>query len=129
VPHQSRLILTTQEAVRHFGEGGVVVNIGSVVGKLALPGATVYSATNAAVESITRTLIADLGPKKIRVNAVNPGMVQTEGNYTAQEGSAFREVGSATGAATSASGAAEAHRRGSLSLHRCVVSFHCNEKK
>jgi 3-oxoacyl-[acyl-carrier protein] reductase len=86
------LILTTQEAVKLFGEsGGSVVNIGSVVGKLALPGATVYSATKAAVDSITRSLSAELGPKKIRVNAVNPGMVQTEGNYTAQEGSEFRK--------------------------------------
>ena len=86
------LILTTQEAVKHFGAGGgSVVNISSVVGKLALPGATVYSATKAAVDSITRTLSAELGPKKIRVNAVNPGMVETEGNYTAKEGSDFRK--------------------------------------
>jgi 3-oxoacyl-[acyl-carrier protein] reductase len=86
------LILTTQEAVKHFGEsGGSVVNISSVVGKLALPGATVYSATKAAVDSITRTLSAELGPKKIRVNAVSPGMVETEGNYTAKEGSDFRK--------------------------------------
>jgi 3-oxoacyl-[acyl-carrier protein] reductase len=86
------LILTTQEAVKHFGSnGGSVVNISSVVGKLALPGATVYSATKAAVDSITRTLSAELGPKKIRVNAVNPGMVETEGNYTAKEGSDFRK--------------------------------------
>ena len=85
------LILTTQEAVKHFGDGGSVVNISSVVGKLALPGATVYSATKAAVDSITRTLSAELGPKKIRVNAVNPGMVETEGNYTAKEGSDFRK--------------------------------------
>jgi len=86
------LILTTQEAVKHFGpDGGSVVNISSVVSKLALPGATVYSATKAAVDSITRTLSAELGPKKIRVNAVNPGMVETEGNYTAKEGSEFRK--------------------------------------
>jgi 3-oxoacyl-[acyl-carrier protein] reductase len=85
------LILTTQEAVKHFGNGGSVVNIGSVVGKLAIPGATVYSATKAAVDSITRTLSAELGPRKIRVNAVCPGMVETEGNYTAKEGSEFRK--------------------------------------
>src|SRR5579864_2519195 len=59
------LILTTQEAVKHFGDGGSVVNIGSIVGKLAIPGATVYSATKAAVDSITRTLSAELGPKRI----------------------------------------------------------------
>ena len=68
-----------------------MVNISSVVGKLALPGATIYSATKAAVDSITRTLSAELGPKKIRVNAVCPGMVETEGNYTAKEGSDFRK--------------------------------------
>ncbi|HVJ83966.1 MAG TPA: glucose 1-dehydrogenase [Planctomycetia bacterium] len=86
------LILTTQEAVKHFGAGGgSVVNISSVVGKLALPFTTVYSATKAAVDSITRTLAAELGPKKIRVNAVNPGMVQTEGNESAKEESEFRK--------------------------------------
>jgi 3-oxoacyl-[acyl-carrier protein] reductase len=74
------LILTTQEAVKHMVEGGSVVNISSVVGKLSLPNSTVYAATKAAVDSITRTLSAELGPKKIRVNAVNPGMVLTEGN-------------------------------------------------
>jgi 3-oxoacyl-[acyl-carrier protein] reductase len=85
------LILTTQEAVKHFGAtGGSIVNVSSIVGKLALPGATVYSASKAAVDSITRTLSAELGPKKIRVNAVSPGMVETEGNYTAKEGSEFR---------------------------------------
>src|SRR5207244_6948261 len=80
------LILTTQEAVKHFGaSGGSVVNVSSVVAKLALPGATVYSATKAAVDSVTRTLSAELGPKKIRVNSVNPGMVITEGNAGAAD--------------------------------------------
>jgi 3-oxoacyl-[acyl-carrier protein] reductase len=74
------LILASQEAVKYFGPaGGNIVNISSVVSRLALPGAAVYSATKAAVDSITRTLSAELGPKKIRVNAVNPGMVETEG--------------------------------------------------
>jgi 3-oxoacyl-[acyl-carrier protein] reductase len=86
-------ILTTQEAVKLFGgSGGSVINISSIVGKLGLPGGTVYSATKAAVDSITRTLSVELGPKKIRVNAVNPGMVETEGNYTAKEGSDFRKA-------------------------------------
>ena len=77
------LILTTQEAVKHFGaSGGSIVNISSIVSKLALPSSTVYSATKAAVDSITRTLSAELGPKKIRVNAVNPGMVETEGAHS-----------------------------------------------
>ena len=73
------LILTTQEALKHFGaDGGSVINISSVVGKLAVPTSTVYAATKAAVDSITRTLSAELGPKKVRVNSVNPGMVETE---------------------------------------------------
>jgi 3-oxoacyl-[acyl-carrier protein] reductase len=77
------LILSTQEAVKHFGpNGGSVVNISSIVSKLAVPGATVYAATKAAVDSVTRTLSAELGPKKIRVNAVNPGMVETEGTHS-----------------------------------------------
>jgi 3-oxoacyl-[acyl-carrier protein] reductase len=80
------LILATQEAVKHFGpDGGSVVNIGSIVGKLAFPTTTVYAATKAAVDSITRTLGAELGPKKVRVNAVNPGMVETEGNADARD--------------------------------------------
>jgi 3-oxoacyl-[acyl-carrier protein] reductase len=88
------LILTTQEAVKHFGpEGGSVVNIGSIVGKLALPNTTVYSATKAAVDSVTRTLSAELGPRKVRVNAVNPGMVVTEGNASAGDPeNEFRKV-------------------------------------
>jgi 3-oxoacyl-[acyl-carrier protein] reductase len=77
------LLLTTQEAVKHFGvNGGSVVNISSVVSRLALPASSVYAATKAAVDSITRTLAAELGPKKIRVNAVNPGMVETEGTHS-----------------------------------------------
>jgi len=88
------LILATQEAVKHFGkEGGSVINISSVVAKLAIPGATVYSATKAAVDSVTRTLAAELGPKQIRVNSVNPGMVETEGNTSARDTeSEFRKM-------------------------------------
>lgn len=80
------LILTTQEAAKHFGsQGGSVINISSIVSKTAIPTTVVYSATKAAVDSITRTLSAELGPKKIRVNAVNPGMVETEGNASARD--------------------------------------------
>jgi 3-oxoacyl-[acyl-carrier protein] reductase len=80
------LILTTQEAVKHFGsEGGSVINISSIVSKLTLESSTVYSATKAAVDSITRTLSAELGPRRIRVNSVNPGMVETEGNTIARD--------------------------------------------
>src|SRR5438552_4538595 len=74
------LILTTQEAVKHFGaDGGSIVNISSVVSTFAPPNASVYSATKAAVDAVTRSLAKELGPRKIRVNAINPGMVETEG--------------------------------------------------
>jgi 3-oxoacyl-[acyl-carrier protein] reductase len=78
------LILATQEAVKHFGPGGgSVVNISSVVSTGALPNASVYSATKAAVDAVTKALAKELGPKKVRVNAVNPGMVETEGVHGA----------------------------------------------
>jgi 3-oxoacyl-[acyl-carrier protein] reductase len=78
------LILTTQEAVRHFGpNGGAVVNISSVVATLAPPMGSVYSATKASVDAVTRSLAKELGPRNIRVNSVNPGMVETEGLHTA----------------------------------------------
>src|SRR5476649_2900962 len=79
------LILTTQEAVKHFGPaGGRVVNISSIVsGTYAAPNGSVYSATKAAVDAVTRSLSKELGARKIRVNAVNPGMVETEGLHTA----------------------------------------------
>ena len=75
------LILTTQEAVKHFSPaGGSVVNISSIVsGTYAAPTGSVYSATKAAVDAVTRSLSKELGPRKIRVNAVNPGMIETEG--------------------------------------------------
>lgn len=77
------LLLTTQEAVKHFGdEGGSVINISSVVSTYAPPGASVYSATKGAVDSITRSLGKELGARKIRVNSINPGMVETEGTQT-----------------------------------------------
>lgn len=78
------LLFVTQEAVKHFGaQGGSIVNVSSVAATLAPPTASVYSATKAAVNAITRSLGQELGPKKIRVNSVNPGMVETEGTHTA----------------------------------------------
>ena len=78
------LILTTQEALKHFnGDGGSVINISSVVGVNPMPGATVYSATKAAVDAVTKSLAQELGPKKIRVNSINPGMIETEGVHAA----------------------------------------------
>lgn len=74
------LLLASKEAVKHFGDqGGNIVNISSVVATLASPNASVYSATKAAVDAITRSLAHELGPNKIRVNSINPGMVETEG--------------------------------------------------
>lgn len=78
------LILATQEAVKHFGDkGGSIVNVSSLVsGTYAMAGAAVYSATKAAVDAVTRSLSKELGPRKIRVNAINPGLVVTEGVQT-----------------------------------------------
>ncbi len=78
------LILTTQEALKHFnGDGGSVINISSVAGVKPLPGASVYSATKAAVDAVTKSLAKELGAKKIRVNSINPGMIETEGVHAA----------------------------------------------
>jgi len=78
------LLLATQEAVKHFGpSGGSIVNVSSVVATLAPPNGSVYSGTKAAVNAITKSLAKELGPRKIRVNAVNPGMVETEGLHAA----------------------------------------------
>jgi 3-oxoacyl-[acyl-carrier protein] reductase len=76
------LILATKEAVQLFGpEGGNIINISSVVATAAIATASVYSATKAAVDAVTRSLAKELGPKKIRVNSVNPGMVETDGTH------------------------------------------------
>ncbi|AVA23621.1 MULTISPECIES: glucose 1-dehydrogenase [unclassified Rhizobium] len=73
-------LLTTQEAVKHFGpEGGNVINIASTAVTMNLPTATVYTATKAAVTSITQILAKELGPRNIRVNTISPGGVETEG--------------------------------------------------
>jgi len=78
------LILTTQEAVKHFGPGGgSIVNISSLAASVSPPNTAVYSATKAAVDAVTRSLAKELGPRKIRVNSVNPGMVETEGVHSA----------------------------------------------
>ncbi len=77
-------ILATQEAVQRFGaEGGSVINISSVASTKGLAGATVYGATKAALDQITRTHAIELAPKKIRVNTIAPGGVETEGTHSA----------------------------------------------
>ena len=78
------LLLTTQEAVKHFNSnGGSIINISSVASTAALPGGSVYSATKAAVDAVTRVLAKELAGRKIRVNAINPGMIETEGTHGA----------------------------------------------
>jgi 3-oxoacyl-[acyl-carrier protein] reductase len=79
------LLLTTREAVKLFGDngGGSVINISSVAGPMPVEGGSVYSATKAAVDAVTISLSKELGPKRIRVNSLNPGMVETEGLHTA----------------------------------------------
>ncbi|PYL64270.1 MAG: oxidoreductase [Verrucomicrobia bacterium] len=73
-------LLATQEAAKYFGsEGGSIINISSSASVSAPAVASVYSATKAALDTITKSLAKELGPRKIRVNAINPGMVETEG--------------------------------------------------
>jgi 3-oxoacyl-[acyl-carrier protein] reductase len=76
------LIAASQEAVTHFGsDGGSIINIGSLASTYAPANGSAYSATKAAVDAITRSLSKELGPRKIRVNSINPGMVATEGAH------------------------------------------------
>jgi 3-oxoacyl-[acyl-carrier protein] reductase len=77
------LLLTTQAAVKQFGEGASVINIGSGVSRITPPNSAVYTATKGAVDAITGVLAKELGPKKIRVNSINPGIVETEGTVSA----------------------------------------------
>lgn len=78
------LLLTTKEAVKLFGpEGGSVINIGSGISTILPPNSSTYSATKAAVDAITVILSKELGPRKIRVNSINPGMIETEGVHAA----------------------------------------------
>jgi 3-oxoacyl-[acyl-carrier protein] reductase len=75
------VILATQAAVAGFGErGGSIINIGSTVTRLSPPQSTLYAGTKGALDAITQVLSKELGPKKIRVNSINPGMTDTEGN-------------------------------------------------
>ena len=78
------VLLASKEALKYFGpDGGSIINIGSVVSSLTPPGSSVYTATKGAVDAITHVLAKELGPKKIRVNSINPGMVETEGVHAA----------------------------------------------
>ncbi len=78
------LLLVTKEAAKYFnGDGGSIINIGSAVSQVNPPTSAVYTGTKAAVDAVTRVLAKELGPKKIRVNSINPGMVETEGVHAA----------------------------------------------
>jgi 3-oxoacyl-[acyl-carrier protein] reductase len=77
------LLLVTKEAVKHLKEGGSIINIGSAVTEITPPASAVYTGTKGAVDAITGVLSRELGPRKIRVNSLNPGMVETEGTHTA----------------------------------------------
>jgi 3-oxoacyl-[acyl-carrier protein] reductase len=73
------LLLVTQAAVKHMGEGGSIINISSAVTRIVPATSAVYTGTKGAVDAITGVLSRELGPRKIRVNAINPGIVETEG--------------------------------------------------
>jgi 3-oxoacyl-[acyl-carrier protein] reductase len=89
------LLRTTQEAVKRFGEaGGVIINTGSVVSHMHPPFSSIYTATKGAVDTITGVLARELGPRGIRVNSINPGLVMTEGIRTAgmHEGEFYEKI-------------------------------------
>lgn len=91
------LLLTTQEAVKLIGPaGGSIINISSVVSTFSPPNTSVYSGTKAAVDSITRSLAKELGAKKIRVNSINPGMVETEGAKDLTQGDFRKQIEAST---------------------------------
>jgi 3-oxoacyl-[acyl-carrier protein] reductase len=78
------VLQTTREALPLFGpEGGSVINISSIVSTMGIPGSSVYAGTKGAVDTITKVLASELGPRKIRVNSINPGMVESEGTHAA----------------------------------------------
>ncbi len=77
------ILLTTQAAVKHLGEGASIINIGSAVTSLTPANSAIYTGTKGAVDAITGVLAKELGPRKIRVNTINPGVVETEGTHSA----------------------------------------------
>src|SRR6266566_1185412 len=92
------LLLTSKRAAKQFGDkGGTIINIGSVASRLTPPASSIYSATKSAVDGITRVLARELGPRNIRVNSINPGVVDTEGARAMAE---YEDVASAIRALT-----------------------------
>jgi 3-oxoacyl-[acyl-carrier protein] reductase len=92
------LLLTTQAAVKHLGTGGSIINVGSAITRSRPAASSVYTATKGAVDMITSVLAKELGPKKIRVNSLNPGLVDTEGTQT--QGVIHSEMGTGIVATT-----------------------------
>ena len=77
-------IQATREALPLFGpEGGSVINISSIVSRMGIPGSSIYAGTKGAVDTITQVLASELGARKIRVNSINPGMIESEGTHAA----------------------------------------------
>lgn len=87
------LLLTTREASKHLREGGSIINISSVVTSVLMPQSTIYTATKGAVDAITGVLANELAPRRIRVNAINPGYVETEGTHSAGIAGSEAEAG------------------------------------
>jgi 3-oxoacyl-[acyl-carrier protein] reductase len=75
-------LLVTQAAVKHLGEGSSIINIGSGVSRITPPHSAVYTGTKGALDAITGVLARELGPRKIRVNTINPGVIETEGTHS-----------------------------------------------
>ena len=87
------VLLTTQAAARHLQEGASIINVSSAVTSLTPPNSAVYTGTKGAIDAITGVLAKELGPRQIRVNSINPGIVETEGTHTAGFiGSDFEKV-------------------------------------
>ena len=86
------LSLTSKRAVKQFGEkGGCIINVGSVASTLPPPASSIYAATKSSVDGITRVLAKELGPRNIRVNSINPGVIDTEGARAMENLSASRK--------------------------------------
>jgi 3-oxoacyl-[acyl-carrier protein] reductase len=75
------LLQTTREALPHLRDGASIINVSSIVSRMGLPGSAIYAGTKGAVDTITQVMATELGPRRIRVNALNPGMVESEGTH------------------------------------------------
>ena len=114
------VLLTTQAAVKHLGEGASIINISSVVTSITPPASAVYSGTKGAVDAITGVLALGLGPRKIRVNAINPGMIVTEGTHSAGIIGSDLERRCAARRRSAASASRTTSRRSPCSSHRTM---------